>query len=65
MELGIELKGIGNNFQGTQKKWADMTDDELLAVEGQRDVLVGKIQEKYGKTKQEVEREVDDWGATL
>jgi uncharacterized protein YjbJ (UPF0337 family) len=30
-------------------------------VEGRRDELAGKIQARYGKTREEAEREIDDW----
>ena len=34
-----------------KKKWGNLTDDELLQVNGNREILAGKIQEKYGKAK--------------
>ena len=42
-----------------------MTDDELDEAEGNREQLVGKAQEKYGKTKADAEREVDEFIASL
>ncbi|MEQ4544453.1 MAG: CsbD family protein, partial [Pantoea agglomerans] len=43
---------IGGNwkqFKGKVKeKWGDLTDDDMTVVEGKRDQLVGKIQERYG-----------------
>lgn len=57
-----ELKGKWNQFKGDAKqKWGKLTDDDLTEVEGSRDKLIGKIQEKYGKTKEEAEQEVDNW----
>ena len=39
------LKGEWNQIKGSVKqKWADLTDDDLLHVEGSRDKLVGKVQ---------------------
>lgn len=56
------LKGEWNQLKGTVKqKWADLTDDDLTHIEGSRDKLVGRIQERYGRAKDEAEREVDDW----
>ena len=56
------LKGDWKQMKGTVKqKWADLTDDDLLHIEGSRDKLVGRLQERSGRTKEEVEREVDDW----
>lgn len=57
-----EIKGNWTQFKGKAKvKWGEMTDDDLDQVEGNRDILIGKIQEKYGKTREEAEKEVDDW----
>jgi|GEM_PF-228021 uncharacterized protein YjbJ (UPF0337 family) len=61
--------GIWNQIAGKWKqitgdirsKWGDLTDDELMQINGEREKLVGKIQERYGKTRVEVEREVDEW----
>lgn len=38
--------------------WGDLTDDELTRVEGNAERLAGLIQERYGKTKEEAEKEV-------
>lgn len=55
-----QVKGKWTEMKGHAKsRWADLTDDDLLAVEGDRDKLVGKIQERYGVTKEEAERQVD------
>ena len=57
-----QLKGQWKQFKGEmKKKWAEFTDDDLLYVEGNRDKLEGKIQERYGDRREEVERWVDEW----
>ena len=43
----------------------DLTDDELDRVEGRQEELAGLIQKRYGNTREEVQREVDDWARTL
>ena len=43
------------------KTWGDITSDEFDQMEGSRQELVGKIQQKYGKSKEEAEREVNDF----
>lgn len=49
------LKGNWNELKGKLKqKYADLTDDDLMYVEGQEDELYGKIQKKIGKSKDEV-----------
>ncbi len=56
-----EIKGKWNQLKGQAKtRWAKLTDDDLLAVEGNKDQLVGKVQERYGITKEEAERQVDE-----
>ena len=56
------LKGEWNQLKGSVKqKWAELTDDDLTHIDGSRDKLVGRLQERSGRTKEEVEREVDDW----
>jgi len=63
MEMNSQtLKGEWNQLKGSVKqKWAELTDDDLTHIEGSRDKLVGRLQERSGRTKEEVEREVDDW----
>lgn len=56
------IKGDWNQMKGSAKqKWADLTDDDLLHIEGSRDKLVGKVQERYGHDKDNAERQVDEW----
>ncbi|MWR42442.1 CsbD family protein, partial [Escherichia coli] len=38
-----------------------LTDDDMTIIEGKRDQLVGKIQERYGYQKDQAEKEVVDW----
>jgi uncharacterized protein YjbJ (UPF0337 family) len=40
-------------------KWGKLTDDDLDAVKGRKDLLIGRLQERYGRKREEVEREVD------
>ena len=54
------LKGKWNQVVGGIKaQWGDLTDDELTEIDGNRQKLLGKLQEKYGYTKDEAERQVD------
>ncbi len=60
------LKGMWKQARGQVKKqWGKLTDDELDQIEGERDILVGKIQEKYGYAKAEAEQEVDKFMADM
>ena len=57
-----QLKGKWKQFKGElKKKWGDFTDDDILYIEGSRDKLEGKIQERYGDRKDEVRKWIDDW----
>jgi uncharacterized protein YjbJ (UPF0337 family) len=42
-----------------RSKWAKLTDDDLEAIGGRKDVLIGRLQQRYGHKKEEAEREVD------
>lgn len=57
-----QISGQWKQVKGRAKvKWGKLTDDEIDVVEGKRDQLVGKIQQRYGIAKEQAEREVDDW----
>ncbi len=57
-----ELGGNWKQFKGKAKeKWGKLTDDDMTVIEGKRDQLVGKIQERYGYAKDEADKEVTDW----
>lgn len=56
------LKGKWKQVRGSAKeKWGKLTDDDLDVIDGQREQLVGKVQERYGKGREEAEREVDQF----
>lgn len=46
-------------------RWADLTEEELLAVDGDREALVSLVQEKYGMAREAAESEVNDWASAL
>lgn len=61
-----QIEGKWKELKGQAKvKWGKLTDDELDMAEGQRDQLVGKLQQKYGIAKEEAERQLDDWSRGL
>jgi uncharacterized protein YjbJ (UPF0337 family) len=56
------LAGKWKQVQGEVKKqWGKLTDDDLAIVEGQKDKLVGLVQERYGYAREQAEREVDQF----
>lgn len=55
------LQGQWKQLRGKVKEWwSVLTDDELDKIDGRRDRLIGKLQEKYGFTKEQAARELDD-----
>ena len=55
-------KGQWEQVKGIVKEtWGDLTDDEITQLEGNRQKLSGKIQERYGRAEDVVEKEIDDW----
>ncbi len=55
------IKGSWNEFRGkVQRKWGEITDDELNQVNGSRRELVGVIQKRYGRAKDEIERQLKE-----
>lgn len=56
-----QLKGKWKQVKGNvQKKWGKLTDDDLDVIEGDKEVLAGKIQERYGVSKEEAEKQIDE-----
>lgn len=52
----LKWKGRWNQIKGKVKQaYGNLTDDDLKVVEGKEDELVGRLQEKTGKNKEEVE----------
>jgi len=50
-----EIKGNWNEQKGKLKqKFATLTDDDLMFAEGKKDEMLGKLQIKLGKTKEEL-----------
>lgn len=56
-----QIKGNWNVLKGRLKKaYADLTDDDLKHAEGNLDELVGIIQQRVGRRREEIRREVED-----
>lgn len=57
-------KGQWKQMKGSVKQqWGKLTDDDLTRIEGDRDRLVGTVQERYGVAKDDADRQVRDWEA--
>ena len=55
-----ELKGNWNETKGKLKqKFADLTDNDLMYTEGKKEEMLGKLQIKLGKTKEELHKIIE------
>lgn len=55
------LEGNWKQARGkVRERWGKLTDDELDVIAGRRDQLIGRIQELYGNTRDEVARDIDE-----
>ncbi len=61
-----QVQGKWKQIKGQAKtRWGKLTDDDLDVIAGQRDQLVGRIQERYGIAKDQAQSEVDEWNESL
>ena len=44
-----------------KEQWGELTDDDLLSINGSRERLMGKLQERYGKSREVLERELKEF----
>jgi uncharacterized protein YjbJ (UPF0337 family) len=59
-----QIEGKWKEYKGRAKQqWGKLTDDDLDKIEGRRDEIAGLIQQRYGTTREEAERAVDDWAS--
>ncbi len=57
-----EVSGDWKQFEGkVQKQWGKLTNNDLQEAKGDRTILAGKIQERYGISKDEADRQVKNW----
>jgi uncharacterized protein YjbJ (UPF0337 family) len=60
------LQGKWKQLKGQVKqKWGELTDDDLNRVEGNYEELVGIVQEKYGRSRAQAEKEVSEFVDSL
>ena len=56
------IEGNWKQFKGNaRQQWGKLTDDNLDVIAGKRNVLLGRIQELYGISKDESEKQLADW----
>ena len=60
-----QVKGNWLQLKGKVKEtWGDLTDDELDQISGNMDQLNGALQKHYGKSKEEAQKEIDQFLAS-
>jgi len=56
------LQGKWTQLKGNvRKQWGKLTDDDVDKIQGDAEILIGRIQERYGRSRDEAKREVDNW----
>ncbi len=61
-----KIQGQWKQLRGKLKaKWGKLTDDDLAVVEGNREYLAGRLQERYGIARDVVEKELKDFDHEL
>src|SRR5262252_1139823 len=65
MEVTMDWNRIEGNWKEAKgkikQKWGQLTDDDLAQINGRRDQLEGRIQQRYGLAKDLVRKDIDDW----
>lgn len=60
------IEGKWSQFKGeAQAKWGKLTDDDLDVIAGKQEKLVGRLQERYGYSKEKAEQAVDEWQSDI
>jgi uncharacterized protein YjbJ (UPF0337 family) len=59
--MNLQLKGSWNEIKGKLKqKYGQLTDDDLTFAEGKEDELLGRLEKRLGRTKDELRAEIED-----
>jgi uncharacterized protein YjbJ (UPF0337 family) len=61
-----QIQGKWREAKGSAKeRWGKFTDDDLAFIDGSKDKLIGRLQERYGIGKEEAQRQLDEWVSTV
>jgi uncharacterized protein YjbJ (UPF0337 family) len=56
------LRGKWNQVKGeVRNRWGKLTDDDVAQIQGDVEKMIGKIQERYGYSRQQAEKELDQF----
>lgn len=57
-----EVEGKWKQIKGSaREKWGKLTDDDLTMIAGRRDQFLGKLQERYGISREQAQKDLDAW----
>jgi uncharacterized protein YjbJ (UPF0337 family) len=57
-----QVEGRWHQLRGAaQEQWGKLTDDDLDVINGERAQLVGRLQARYGMSREQAERAVEEW----
>lgn len=60
-----QIEGKWKEIKGQAKqKWGKLTNDDLDVIDGKREELVGRVQNRYGMAKEEAEKQVKEFETT-
>jgi uncharacterized protein YjbJ (UPF0337 family) len=61
-----QIEGKWKQVTGSVKqKWGKLTDDDLAFINGSKDRFLGRLQERYGLSKEEAQNQIEAWTATV
>lgn len=61
-----QFEGKWKQLKGKAKEqFGKLTDDDIQTINGKRDVLIGKLQERYGYAREEAQKRADEWMGTM
>jgi len=59
--MKLQMKGTWNEIKGKLKqKYGQLTDDDLTFADGKEDELLGRLQKRLGRTKDELRAEIEE-----
>jgi uncharacterized protein YjbJ (UPF0337 family) len=60
------IQGSWRQLSGSVKqRWGRLTDDDITEANGNRELLAGKIQSRYGVAQAEANKQIDEWAQNL
>ena len=61
-----QIQGKWKQVKGSaRQQWGKLTDDDLDMIAGERDKLIGRLQERYGIAREEAQSRADEWAKVV